>query len=96
MGVATVFGTDAQTPPGFAGRGIKQLYKNGKRTFVMNVLFYVKEVRMIFTCYWLYLKRTDNFFHGLVSMSIEIVIYTFRYFNCNCRINEICRTDLDG
>lgn len=51
---------------------------------------------MIFTCYWLHLKRTDYFFHGLISVSIEIVIYTFRYFNCNCRVDEICRTDLDG
>lgn len=62
----------------------------------MNVLFCVKQVRMIFTCYWLHLKRTDNFFHGLISVSIEVVVYTFRYFNCNCRIYEICRTDLDG
>ena len=32
----------------------------------------------------------------IISVSIEIVVYTFRYFNCNCRIDEICRTDLDG
>lgn len=36
----------------------------------MNVLFYEYRLRMANLCYSLYLKRTDNLFYGLISMSI--------------------------
>ena len=62
----------------------------------MNVLFYEYILRMAISCYSLYLECTDNILYRLITVSVKIVIYSFYHFHCNRRINEVCRTNLDG
>ena len=62
----------------------------------MNVLFCEYILRMAISCYSLYLKCTDNVLYRLITVSVEIVIYSFYHFHRNRRINEVCRTNLDG
>ena len=53
-------------------------------------------MRRVIMCFQLYLKCTYYFFHRLTSMSIQVIIYTFCYFNRNSWIYEICCTNLDS
>ena len=62
----------------------------------MNVLFYEYILRMAISCYSLYIECTDNILYRLITVSVKIVIYSFYHFHCNRRINEVCRTNLDG
>lgn len=62
----------------------------------MNVLFMKYILRMAISCYSLYLECTDNILYRLITVSVKIVIYSFYHFHCNRRINEVCRTNLDG
>lgn len=96
MGVAAVHRTDPPIASRLVGR-IKQTCKYKRKGHQSaDVLFYSLQLRRGYLCQMLCLKRTDNVRYRLKSVSVQVVVDTLGHLDCNRRIDEVGRTDLDG